>query len=235
MFNRIVTSLFMASMLAAPLYAANEDEESRNEESRNEELGGRAALERFAANLESFQATFDQVVLNSDGVAQDSNEGEMWLSRPSLFRWEYGGDFPEVIVADGEIVWIYDISLEQITVKDQSSLASDSPLTLLTDLSRLDQQFEVRDLGIDDRLAYVELRSIDEDAEFDRVLLGIEGEELRLIAMEDAFGLRTEIRIKTSQRNPQLSGDHFVFSPPEDVDIVGDIALLGEMNSEEAE
>ena len=214
----------MSSCLGAPALA-----------SEHEANSGRLALEAFSEGLVSFHASFEQVVLNSDGIPQDSNDGEMWLSRPSLFRWEYGGDFPEVIVADGERVWIYDISLEQITIKDQSGLASDSPLTLLTDMNRLDRQFEVRDLGVSENLAYVELRSINEDAEFDRVLLGIEGQDLRLIAMEDAFGLRTEIRIASSIRNPQLDDDHFVFVPPAGVDIVGDIALLEDMQNEEAE
>lgn len=224
----IVISLWLSPvvMIAVATAATSSDEESAN---------GRLALERFASDLSTFHATFEQVVLNSDGEIQDANEGEMWLSRPSLFRWEYGGDFPEVIVADGEKIWIYDVSLEQITVKNQSSLASDSPLTLLTDLTRLDQQFEVRDLGADEGLVYVELRSISDDAEFDRVLLGIEGQDLKLIAMEDAFGLRTEIRLMSSNRNPELASDHFAFEPPENVDIVGDIAVDVDLNSEEAE
>jgi chaperone LolA len=215
--------------LAGPLLAQEYQDESAEPE------GGRAALERFADGLETYRATFEQTVRNSDGEVQDSNEGEMWLSRPSLFRWEYGGDFPEVIVADGKRVWIYDISLEQITVKDQDSLANDSPLTLLTDLSLLDEQFEVRDLGVDEGLAYVELRSVTEDAEFDRVLLGLRGEELELMAMEDAFGLRTEIRMLTSERNPELSPSLFVFEPPEGVDVVGDLAMNGDVEDEEAE
>ena len=225
MLRQKITTLLLASLLVPSLVAA-EDETANS---------GRIALEEFARGLESFHASFEQVVLDSDGIVQDSNEGEMWLSRPSLFRWEYGGDFPEVIVADGERVWIYDISLEQITLRDQSGLASDSPLTILTDLDRLDQLFEVRDLGVNESLAYVELRSIDEDAEFDRVLLGIDGQELRLIAMEDAFGLRTEIRILASERNPQLEADHFVFVPPGDVDIVGDPTLMDGVVNEEFE
>lgn len=229
--TRIPTCLLAAFLacLAGPLLAQEYQDESAEPE------GGRAALERFADGLETYRATFEQTVRNSDGEVQDSNEGEMWLSRPSLFRWEYGGDFPEVIVADGKRVWIYDISLEQITVKDQDSLANDSPLTLLTDLSLLDEQFEVRDLGVDEGLAYVELRSVTEDAEFDRVLLGLRGEELELMAMEDAFGLRTEIRMLTSERNPELSPSLFVFEPPEGVDVVGDLAMNGEAEDEEAE
>lgn len=200
--------------------------------SPGESAGGRAALERFADGLETWHARFEQRVLDSDGAVQDASSGEMWLSRPSLFRWEYGGDFPEVIVADGERVWLYDISLEQITVRSQAGLANDSPLSLLTDLSRLDEQFEVRDLGTDEGMAYVELRSVAEDAEFDRVLLGIRDEALELMAMEDAFGLRTEIRILDAQRNPELSPSLFVFEPPEGVDVVGDVAMNEAINDE---
>lgn len=222
----LLVSVFLALLLAGNSALAQSD---------HEQPGGRAALEQFASELNTFHATFEQVVLNSDGMIQDASEGEMWLSRPALFRWEYGGDFPETIVADGERIWLYDISLEQITLKDQSSLASDSPLTLLTDLSRLDEQFEVRDLGVNDGLAYVELRSITQDAEFDRLLLGIQGQELKLIAMEDAFGLRTEIRLQSSSRNPEIPAEFFDFQPPANVDIVGDLALLENLNSEEAE
>ncbi len=70
-----------------------------------------------------------------------------------------------------------------------------------------------------------------ENAEFDRVLLGIRDQALELMAMEDAFGLRTEIRVLSSQRNPDLSADLFEFEAPEGVDIVGDLVL----ESEEAE
>lgn len=193
------------------------------------------ALERFADGLETWHATFEQEVLDSDGAVQDASAGEVWLSRPALFRWEYGGDFPEVIVADGERVWLYDISLEQITVRSQAGLANDSPLSLLTDLSRLDEQFEVRDLGVDEGMAYVELRSVAEDAEFDRVLLGIRDAALELMAMEDAFGLRTEIRFLDAQRNPELCPSLFVFEPPEGVDIVGNGAMNEPVGDEDTE
>lgn len=213
------------AVLATPLTLPAQDEAA----------GGRAALEQFATGLQTFQANFEQRILDGEGEVQDENTGSMWLARPSLFRWEYGGDFPELIVADGTHVWIYDISLEQVTVKEQGSLANDSPLSILTDLSLLEEQFEVRDLGVDQGLAYVELRSVAEDAEFDRVLLGIRGNVLELMAMEDTFGLRTEIHILESQRNPEIPAEQFAFEPPQGVDVVGDINFDNRsINGEEA-
>ena len=182
----------------------------------------RAQLEAFSNGLQSLQAGFDQIVLGSDGAIRDESAGRLWLQRPGKFRWEYGGDFPELLVADGSHVWIYDEILEQVTVKDQSLLSSDSPLTLLTDLSRLDEQFEVRELGADDGMQLLELQSRSPESEFERVLLGLRDKTLLLMAMEDAFGLRTEIRFRNLQFNPELEPDLFNFEPPPGTDIIGD-------------
>jgi len=183
----------------------------------------REQLERFAHDLKTYSAKFEQRVLGTDGRLEDQSAGTVWLSQPHFIRWEYGGDFPELVVADGQHIWIYDEALEQVTVKPQSDYVADSPLSLLTDISRLDEQFEVREAGDMDGMALLELRSINEEAEFERVLLGLQQDDLKLMTMEDAFGLRTEIRFSEPQRNPELSLKLFTFKPPEGVDIIGDL------------
>jgi outer membrane lipoprotein carrier protein len=185
----------------------------------------RAQLERFSADLQSLAAEFDQRVISTDGAVDDASSGKVWLQRPNRFRWEYGGDFPELVIADGSRVWIYDEMLEQVTVKDQSQAAMDSPLTLLTDPGRLDERFELRELGEDDGLALLELRSRTADTEFERILLGLSNDELQLMVMEDAFGLRTEIRFRNINRNPDLDDALFRFEPPEGVDVIGGVSV----------
>jgi outer membrane lipoprotein carrier protein len=132
---------------------------------------GRAQLENFSNGLETLHARFEQRVISSDGAVEDGSSGEVWLQRPGLFRWEYGGDYPEQVIADGKNIWIHDEVLEQVTVKDQSDAAVDSPLTLLTDLSQLDAQFDVREVGGDDLLELIESRSRRPVSEFVRILL----------------------------------------------------------------
>jgi len=185
----------------------------------------RTELERFSLELNTLHASFSQQVVSSDGVVESDNSGRIWLSRPHLFRWEYGGDFPELVVADGTRVWLYDEMLEQVTIKDQSSLSSDSPLTMLTDLSRLDEQFEVRELGSNAEMQLLELQARNPEAEFSRVLLGLTDGELLLMAMEDAFGLRTEIRFSDIQRNPELDLSLFQFVPPQNADVIGELPV----------
>ena len=183
--------------------------------------GGRAQLDEFAAGMDSLQAAFEQRVIRSDGIIEDQSAGQVWLQQPNRFRWAYGGEYPELVVADGERIWIYDEVLAQVTVKPQSGFAADSPLSLLTDISRLDEQFEVREAGDLEGMALLELRARDPESQFERVLLGLQDNELRMMALEDAFGIRTEIRFSTLQRNTALAADLFTFGPPAGVDVIG--------------
>jgi outer membrane lipoprotein carrier protein len=193
--------------------------------SAQETGGARSELERFAAGLERFQADFTQTVKSSDGRVQDRAQGQVWLQKPDKLRWTYSGDYPEVIVADGKNIWIYDESLDQVTVKPQSEEATDSPLMILADVSKLDQQFKVTELGDFEGMDLLELKSLDSESEFERILLGLVPDGIRLMAMEDAFGQRTEIHFDHVQVNQPVDPGLFKFTPPEGTDVVGVAAL----------
>lgn len=185
----------------------------------------RYELERFANGMERFQADFTQTVRSQDGQVQDQTQGQVWLQSPDKLRWIYSGEFPEVIVADSKNIWIYDASLEQVTVKPQSGQATDSPLMILADVSKLDEQFKVTDLGDFEDILLLELRSLDSESEFERILLGLVPGEIRMMAMEDAFGQRTEIHFENVLINPPFDPGLFRFTPPEGVDVVGVAAI----------
>lgn len=183
----------------------------------------RAQLDAFSQGLDSLHARFSQVVISPDSKIQDNSEGQVWLSRPQRFRWEYGGDFPELVVADGERIWIYDEMLDQVTVRNQAQAAVESPLVLLTEPGRLEQQFAVREAGETDEAVLLELRALSADYEFERILLGLNGNKLVMMIMEDAFGLRTELRFTDTRRNPELEDALFQFEPPAGADVIGDL------------
>jgi len=184
----------------------------------------RSRLEVFSAGLETFSAEFTQTVTAQDGRVESHGEGEVWLQRPGLFRWSYGGDFPELIVADGERVWLYDPTLEQVTVRRESGASEDSPLLLLTDPGAIERQFVIIEAGQIDGVDLLALESLHAESEFERVMLGFDREGLVLMQLEDAFGLRTDIRFTDVQRNPGLDPELFRFVPPEGTDVVGDLS-----------
>jgi len=185
----------------------------------------RIELERFTAELERFQAEFTQTVRSQDGRIQDQTHGEVWLQSPDKLRWVYSCDFPETIVADGLNIWIHDESLDQVTVKPQSEDTADSPLMILADVSELDKQFKVTELGDYKNMLLLELKSLDTESEFERILLGVDSSGIRMMAMEDAFGQRTEIHFDNTLKNTPIDQQLFMFTPPEGSDVVGVAAL----------
>lgn len=191
-----------------------------------EESGpARSELERFASELDRFQAEFTQTVKSQDGQIRDQSQGKVWLQSPDKLRWVYTGDFPEVIVADGKNIWIYDESLEQVTVKPQSEQTNNTPLMILGDVSQLDEQFQITELGEFEGMLLLELKSLDTESEFERILLGLIPGGVRMMTMEDAFGQRTEIRFENVLMNPPAEPELFIFEPPEGTDVVGVAAL----------
>ena len=183
----------------------------------------RERMQAFARDLDAVTATFEQSVTGAKGARGEPSRGTLALKAPRQFRWQTTTPFEQTIVADGTRVWVYDPDLLQASVRSQSSEEAQSPLTVLTDLSRLDADFTANESGSRDDLAWLRLVSKAPEPEFAYAELGFDAAD-RLLRMrfEDALGNTTEIRFSDWQRNPKLAADTFTFVPPKGVDVVGD-------------
>ncbi|MEX0914806.1 MAG: outer membrane lipoprotein carrier protein LolA, partial [Wenzhouxiangellaceae bacterium] len=74
----------------------------------------RALLDEFARSLDSLSAEFSQVTIDGNDEVVEESHGRMYFEAPDRIRWDYLEPFPQVIVADGEQLWHYDESLEQV-------------------------------------------------------------------------------------------------------------------------
>src|SRR5580704_14348669 len=68
--------------------------------------------------IRSMTANFNQVVKAKNREVSRSS-GIMALERPGRFRWQTKSPMEQLVVADGQKMWIYDVDLEQVTVKKQ--------------------------------------------------------------------------------------------------------------------
>jgi len=182
----------------------------------------RTRLDTFAKDLRSVSAHFEQQAFDPKGGAGKTSRGELALKAPRQFRWETAAPYKQLIVADGEKVWIYDADLEQVTARAHGTEEAHSPLTVLTDLSQLDRDFATSEQGEHDGLTWLRLKSKDKDPQFAYADLGFDTAGLARMRFEDTLGDRTEIRFSDWKRNPQLPGDAFKFTPPPGVDVIGD-------------
>lgn len=182
-----------------------------------------ATLQQFTEGLKGLDGRFVQRVFSADGQLDEESQGRVALSAPRQFRWEYAEPFPQLIVADGDHVWIYDPDLEQVQVRPQSYEEQQSPLAALIDPAELDRQFTVDDGGSSDGLSWVTLTPKSDDAQFNAARLGFAGGQLQRMDMRDGLGQRTEISFEGWSRNPGFAADTFRFEPPAGVDVIGEV------------
>jgi outer membrane lipoprotein carrier protein len=186
--------------------------------------GARDELKSFTTGLKGLDGQFSQQVYDAKGKLKESTSGRVALSAPRLFRWEYAKPYPQLIVADGKKVWVYDPDLQQVTVREQGSEEQNSPLSALIDPAKLDQQFNVKESGTADGLQWLTLTPKSEgEASFQSARLGFGKGGLSRMEVLDAVGQNTKISFSGWKRNPAFAAATFKYTPGKGVDIVGDI------------
>ncbi len=185
---------------------------------------GRAELTKFTANLKGLDGSFQQTVFDANGRATEKSSGNVKLSAPRLFRWETLAPAKQLIVADGNHIWIYDPDLEQVTVRNQSFEEQGSPLTILIDPTELDRQFTAADGGKTGGLDWLVLTPKKTDnAPFQQAKLGFGPTGLAKMEFNDSFGQKTVIAFSGWKRNPAFAKSQFTFTPPKGADVIGEV------------
>ena len=184
--------------------------------------GARDDLNTFTKGLKGLSGQFTQQVYDSQGKLKETSTGNLALSAPRLFRWEYVKPFPQLIVADGKKVWVHDPDLQQVTVRPQGVEEQNSPLAALIDPARLDAQFVVKELGTDKGLEWLSLApKVESEAAFRSARLGFDQGGLTKMQVVDNLGQRTEIDFSGWKRNPAFPADTFRYKPAKGVDVIG--------------
>lgn len=184
--------------------------------------GGRASLDTFTKGLKGLDGQFTQEVFDTKGKRKESSSGRVALSAPSLFRWEYVKPHPQLIVADGKAVWVYDPDLSQVTTRPQGQEAQNSPIAALVDPQRLERDFILKEAADREGLSWLDIQpKREDDAGFRLARLGFQGATLARMEITDALGQRTDIRFSAWKRNPAFSADTFKFRVPKGVDVIG--------------
>lgn len=185
--------------------------------------GARDDLAAFSRGLKGLDGRFEQTLYDLDGRLKETSSGRVALSAPRLFRWEYTKPYEQLIVADGQKVWVYDPDLEQVTVRPQGPEEQNSPLAALVDPARLERDFNVREGGEDEGLAWLLLSPRDAaQASFSSARLGFDGAALVRMEVVDTLGQRTRFAFSGWTRNPGFDRGTFRFVPPAGVDVVGE-------------
>jgi outer membrane lipoprotein carrier protein len=186
------------------------------------DAGAIEQLNAFVEKTRSARADFTQLVTDSAGNTVQESSGVVEFSRPGRFRWHYRKPFEQLVVGDGQSLWIYDEDLNQVTTRRLDSALGSSPAALLAGSDEIGEYFSLSAKGRQGRLEWLEARPKDEDSMFDYVRMGFARDTLEIMELYDHFGQKSVIRFSRMQRNPGFAADAFTFVPPPGADVVSE-------------
>jgi outer membrane lipoprotein carrier protein len=189
----------------------------------NAQAGAVEKLKSYIAATHSAQANFTQEVVDQSGKKIQSASGVMQFQRPGKFRWAYQKPYEQIIVGDGVKFWLYDVDLNQVTVKKLDAALGSNPAALLSGSNEIERGFALQDDGNQEGLDWLQATPKGSDTSFDKIRMGF-NPQAELVAMElnDAFGHKTVLRFFNMQHTPKFSAQQFHFTPPKGADVIGE-------------
>lgn len=191
-------------------------------------------LRNFVKQAQTGQAEFTQVVISPDGQRQRRSTGTLAFQRPDRFRFAYTSPSEQLIVADGQQVWLYDVDLEQVTVRPVSEAVGNTPAAILSSAA-LERDFTLKAIpgptagavtaapvSVPGGMKWQWVQAIPKrkDGSFQTVEVGFVQGRLAALDILDGFGQRTRLSFSKFETGVRLSPDQFKFTPPAGVDVL---------------
>lgn len=182
---------------------------------------GITQLRQFVETAGSASGRFEQQVTASSGRRPQQASGTFAFERPGRFRWTYETPYPQLLVSDGERLWVWDQDLNQVTVKTLGDALGSTPAAILAGGEGLDNDFELAEAGQSDGLDWVSARPRSESS-FETMRIGLREGKLVRMELRDHFGQTTVIDFVVITTGVEHPPEVFQFEPPVGADVIGD-------------
>ncbi len=183
------------------------------------------AAERLAqllAKAETLSGRFSQLSLDGSGTQLQESAGEMLLKRPGQFRWHTDKPMEQLLVSNGEKVWLYDPDLEQVTIRKLDPRQTHTPALLLSgDVSNISKNFTVTYKQMGEVLEF-SLKPKAKDTLFDHLQMTFRNDIINDMQLIDGVGQRTNILFSGIKMNQRVAAEQFTFSIPPGTDIIAE-------------
>lgn len=180
-----------------------------------------SALDHFLERVDSFSAEFEQEVRDSNQQLVETSRGTVSLKRPGRFRWNYTTPYEQLVLSDGQRLWMYDVELKQATVTKLDELGTTSPAMLLSGDESVRDGFDEQSF-VRDGLPWVRLRPRVADPEFREVSIRFDAGVPDVVEFVNGLDQTTRISFSAVEVNPELNDRLFEFHRPRGVDVLGD-------------
>jgi outer membrane lipoprotein carrier protein len=177
--------------------------------------GDEAATDQLLARLERIshmQGQFTQRQYSDDGKVLAESSGEFRLLRPVYFSWEIQAPDRQLIVANADYLWHYDMDLQTATRRPVVGNIEASPLQVLGgDQSALRDQYDVEQNDSDS----FTLTPLGAEHSFRRLGVSFAGDTISRMDIIDKLGQRVVVDFSEVDTSTDLDSADFEFTPPQ--------------------
>ncbi|MFG5861153.1 outer membrane lipoprotein chaperone LolA [Metapseudomonas sp. CR1201] len=189
----------------------------------NVQADDKVAISRLTEMLNKAQTItgrFSQLTLDGSGTQLQETSGDLSLKRPGLFRWHTDAPMEQLLVSNGEKVWLYDPDLQQVTIQALDQRLTHTPALLLSgDVSKISENFEITHKEGGDVVDFI-LKPKAKDTLFDTLRLSFRNGVINDMQLIDSVGQRTNILFLGIKMNQAIDAAQFNFQVPEGADVI---------------
>lgn len=182
-----------------------------------------AAVQARLDSAADFQADVHQEAVVAALDRTVTAGGTVTFKRPGKMRWEFTGDDPQTIVADGTTVWFYQPEDRQVLKAPLESIfRSTTPVSFLTGVGRIAEDFQAAIVERDEATATLALDPKRSGGDVGRLVLVVDSASFDIVEarVTDPLGNLTRLRFSNLRRNAGIEDGVFVFEIPPGVDVI---------------
>ncbi len=175
-------------------------------------------LENKFEHINSIKVHFYQTILRKGQKEPFRARGTAWFKRPHSMRWEYEAPERQLIIVNGERVFLWEQGPNQVMVyKRKRFIPGELGNIFFPSASLIEKNFFVeREKSTADTIL-LELTPKGELSGVRKIHVRFHRSNMMISALEfeDSLGTKTVIRFEDAEVNPDTPEELFVFKPPE--------------------
>ncbi len=177
-------------------------------------------------SIQSFSGHFSQTSYRNNTETVRRAEGLVSYKRPGKMRWLYEVPEEQLLVTNGETLWLFDPLLENVTIQKLEKLTDGTALSFLLGLGDLQADFNRRLISqvlltsSDALIVELEPKKAAANLSFIQLAVHPVTYNLQIIALMDQEGNYRTIELESMHYNLVLEDNFFEFKVTQDMEVI---------------
>ncbi len=176
-------------------------------------------LARLLNGFTTYQADFQQLVVNDQQQLQSQSSGTFEIKRPNKFRWFSKAPDNTLVITNGNTLWHYDIDLQQATRQTiKPGMQAQNPAMLLSsEVNHITDHYKVSLAKLENQNWFLLVPKNNQN--YKKIYLFFQQNQLTQIIVVNNLDERSLFKFSNVRLNHAIADSEFIFTAPRGVDV----------------